>query len=166
MSLLALEHWRIEFIDVEERKSLLSRQMIQMPWSGSSFQIWVSDIIDLEYFCGGFIFPHVGERLGLGSYPFCTLQLVGDLAPQKACWALLQLWCRTSFGSDLLVCAAACGYFSYGLGMHMFTVRTSFCSLRSPAQRDRIEPCRGGGSKLVLKRGGGSRVMPCSSVVE
>lgn len=38
-----------------------------------------------EYFCGGFILPHADERLGLVSYPFCTLQLVGDLAPQKAC---------------------------------------------------------------------------------
>lgn len=43
---------------------VMKTDMIQMPWSGSIFQIWVNDIIDLEYFCGGLVMPHVAERLG------------------------------------------------------------------------------------------------------
>lgn len=42
----------------------MKTDMIQMPSSRSIFQIWVNDITDLEYFCGGLVMPHVGERLG------------------------------------------------------------------------------------------------------
>lgn len=96
------------------------------------------------------------------SYSFCILQLVGDLSPQNTS----KLWLNSGAGQALKCQSAAYGYFSCALRMPMLIVRASFCPLELFSTRGAGEHWGGGGSKLVLKWGGGSRVMPCGSVAE